>query len=217
MPVKILICAVTLAALLISGCGEEKIIGTPDKAILAYAETIMTGTSEHLSAAGLSEEESNAIRHAVTRQIIDSMRDIIPLSDASAQELTQVYFGKFKGNSTLRATLKTNGETPVVELTTTPLDQGASAKVAGKTDEFIALLGMIGKLKSEGSTDEQLIANPEVQKLALTALGKYIEEIPLKPETTFEVKCKKIEGSDGKIHWAPADTEELIHFILGKK
>lgn len=217
MPVKILICAVTLAAMLISGCGEDKVIGTPDKAVLAYAETAMTGTSEHLSAAGFSADESNIIRQMMTQKFIGSMNDIVPLSEASAQELAKVYFDKLKGNVTLRATLKNDGDNPVVELTATSLDQGAALKSAGHNDEFIALLGMVGQLKVDGATDEQLKANPEVQKLAVNAIAKCINELTFLPERTFDVPCRKVTGQDGNMHWVPAAAEVLIDFLTGQK
>ena len=140
---KVLICAVLTTALMIGGCGEEKIIGTPEKAILAYAETVMTGTSENLSEAGFVADNQKEIRHAMTKKFISSMENIVPLNDDSAEQLTKIYFDKLKGNVTFKATLKKDdANNPIVELTATPIDQVASAKSAGKNDEFIALIGM---------------------------------------------------------------------------
>lgn len=214
---KILICAVTIAAMLIVGCGEEKIIGTPDKAVLAYAEIAMTGESENLSAAGFSEDDKNKIRQAVANNFIASLKDIAPLSDASAQELTQMFFNRLKGNVTFKTTLKSEGAQPIVELTTTPIDQATTAKSASKNDELIALLGMVGKLKSDGVTEEQLKASPDVQKLAVSAIGKYIAGISFHPEKTFEIPCQKEESTDGNAHWTPADGKELIDLLTGQK
>lgn len=214
---KILICATMIASMLIIGCGEEKIIGTPDKAVLAYAEIAMTGESENLTAAGFSEDDKNKIRQAVANNFIASVGDIAPLSDASAQELAQIYFDRLKGNVTFKTTLKSNGEKPIVELTTTPIDQAASAKSAGKNDELIALIGMVGKLKSDGVTEEQLKASPDVQKLAVNAFSKYIAGISFHPEKTFEIPCQKEDGADGNAHWAPVDGKKLIDNLTGQK
>ena len=214
---KFLICAVTIATLLAAGCGEEKIIGTPDKAILAYAEIAMTGESANLQAAGFSEDDKNAIRQAVAGMFIDSMKSVAPLSDAAAQEVAQIYFDKLKGNVAFKTTLKSEGDQPIVELTTTPIDYAASAKSAGKNDELIALLGMVGKLKSEGVTEEQLKASPDVQRLAVSAFSKYIAGISFQPEKTFEIPCQKSEGADGNAHWMPVDGKNLIDLLTGQK
>lgn len=215
---KILICAVTVAAMLVVGCGEEKIIGTPDKAILAYAEIVMTGESENLAAAGFSEEDKNSIRQAVSVIFIKSFESIAPLSEDSAHKLTQIYFDKLKGNVTFKTTLKSSGEPPIVELTTTPIDNAASVKTAASNnDELIALLGMVGKLKSEGVTEEQLKASPDVQNLAVSALGKYIANISFQSEKTFDIPCQKVTGADGNTHWAPAEGKELIDLLTGQK
>ena len=215
---KFLICAVTIATLLAAGCGEEKIIGTPDKAILAYAEIAMTGESANLQAAGFSEDDKNAIRQAVAGMFIDSMKSVAPLSDAAAQEVAQIYFDKLKGNVAFKTTLKSEGDQPIVELTTTPIDYATSAKTAAAgNDEFIALLGMVGKLKSDGATDEQLKDSPEVQQLAITALSKYIAGISFQPEKTFEIPCRKVTGADGNTHWMPAEGKVLIDTLTGQK
>ena len=214
---KIFICAMLAAVLLLSGCGEEKILGSPDKAILAYAETVMTGDSENLSAAGFSEEDKNAIRYAVKEKFIDSMKSIAPLSNESAAQIMNAYFDRFKGETKLSVALsRDNSERPIVALTATTIDQGSAAKMAGKNDEFIALIGMVGKLKSDGATDEQLKENPEVQALAVTAMEKYIGDLTFRPEKTLEIPCKKVAGSDGNNHWAPVEEEAFINFLVGE-
>ena len=203
---KILICAALTVTLIVTGCGEEKIIGTPDKAVLAYAETVMTGESENLSAGGLDEDDRNSIRKAVAATFIASMENIAPLSDAAAQEIAQKYFDKLKGNVALKTTLKSEGAQPIVELTT----------AAANNDELIALVGMVGKLKSDGATDEQLKDNPDVQKLAVSAVGKYIDGISFRPEKTFEIPCQKVTGASGNTHWMPADGKALIDLLTGQ-
>lgn len=214
---KILICAALTATLIVAGCGEEKIIGTPDKAVLAYAETVMTGESANLSAGGLDEDDRNAIRKAVAATFIASMENIAPLSDDTAQEIAQKYFDKLKGNVALKTTLKSEGAQPIVDLTTTTVDQAATAKIAAaNNDELIALIGMVGKLKSDGATDEQIKDNPDVQKLAVSAVGKYIDGIVFRPEKTFEIPCQKVTGASGNTHWMPADGKALIDLLTGQ-
>ena len=215
---KIFICAALVTALLAAGCGgEEKIVGTPDKAVLACAEIIMTGDSENLSAAGLSADDKNALRLAVANSFIKSMKKIAPLSEESAQALTQIYFDKLKGNVAFKTTLKSNGDKPVVELTTTPIDQAATAKTsAADNNEIIALVGMVGKLKADGATEDQLTSSPDVQKLAVSALTKYIDCIAFQPEKTFEITCQKVSGADGTAHWAPEDGKALIDLLAGQ-
>ena len=205
-----------LAAVMIGGCGEEKIFGTPDKAVQAYCELITMGESPNLEAAGFSEDDKKNLRKMIINVFAETFKGVVPLSDESSDELAKIFYENNKAKMTLQTKVKTEDNLqPVVELTITPLDL---SKAAGKTnDDFIALMGMVGKLKSDGATDEQLKANPEVQKLAVVAYGKYISEIPVREETTFEVPCKKVDGTDGKVHWAPADGKALMDFVIGDK
>ena len=126
---KIFICAVTFAALLICGCGEEKVIGSPDKAILAYAQIAMTGNSDDLSAAGFVEDDKKEICYVMANRFVESMDGIAPLSNDSAQQLTKIYFDKLQGKINFTTTLKKDDpKRPVVEITTTPIDQSNSAR-----------------------------------------------------------------------------------------
>ena len=213
---KIFLCAAILISVVLVGCGSEKVVGTPDKAVLAYSEIITTGESPNLSEAGFSEEDNKNLRKVLTEIFAETFKGVAPLSDASAEEVAKIFYTNNKSKMTFQAKIKTaDDSSPVVELTTTPLD---ISKAAGKVnDDLIALMGMVGKLKSDGAIDEQLKENPEVQKLAVVAYGKYIGEIPVKEEKTFEVACKKVTGTDGKTHWAPEDVKALTDFIIGKK
>ena len=215
---KIFVCTLTLLALVIGGCGEEKILGTPDKAILAYAEVAMTGKSDNLEAAGLNEDDRKEICYMMANRFVDVMSGIAPLSNESAEQLAQIFFDKMQGKMKFDVTLKEDdANQPLVEIRTTPIDYSTSARTAaGENDDFIALLGMVGKLKSDGATDEQLKENPEVQKLAVSAVSKYIDEISFGPEETFSVPCKKIDGHSGNKHWAPANIPEFIKFLTGQ-
>lgn len=217
---KFFACAASavLMMLLLTGCGADKVVGSADKAVLAYAEITMTGESPNMSAAGFSEDDGKEIRYRTAKTFIESMENIAPLSDATAEEVTNIYFNKLKGELKFSATLKKDdADHPIVELTAASIDQTATVKAsAGQNDEIIALIGMVGRLKSDGATDEQLKNNSDVQKLAVTALTKYIDNICFRPEETLEVPCKKMTGHDGNIHWAPADEELFVNFLTGK-
>ncbi len=212
---KIILCAALTAILLIAGCGSDKVDGSPDKAILAYAETVMTGDSPNAAAAGFGDEYAKSIRLAAVNGFIESMTSIVPLSDATAQQLTTIFFDKLKGAVTFKAKLKSDGDRPIVELTTTPIDYAGTAKAAVGNDDLMALLGMVGQLKADGATDEQLKANPEVQALAASAFGKYVENMTFQAEKTFAVPCDTVTVG-GKTHWAPAEGKALIDFLTGQ-
>lgn len=215
---KILICALTLVALLISGCGEEKVVGTPDKAILAYCEIITMGESPNMEAAGFTDKDNKNLRNVLTKIFAESFDSIVPLSDETADAVANSFYENNKAKMTFQAKIKSeDGDKPVVELTTTPLDMSKAIGASGVNDELIALIGMVGKLKSDGMTDEQLKNNPEVQKLAVAAFSKSIKEIPMQPEKTLEVACETITTPDRNVIWAPADVNSLIDFIMGKK
>lgn len=215
---KNLFCLLLSAVLLIAGCGEEKVIGTPDKAILVYSEIVTKGISPNFEESGFSKDDRKNLSIAILRLFLDSFNKAVPLSDETMIELADTFFKNNTGKMNFQTKIKVNDkENPVVELTTTPLDISNANKDLQKNEELFALLGMVGKLKSDGSTDEQLKKNPEVQKLAVTAFMKYIEGVPLQEEKTFEVPCVKVKGTDGKVHWAPADAESLISFITGRK
>ena len=213
---RFFIYALMLATIMISGCGEEKIFGTPDKAVQAYCELITMGDSPNLEAAGFSEDDKKNLRKMIINVFAETFKGVVPLSDESADELAKIFYENSKAKMTFKTKVKTEDSSePVVELTMTPLDL---PKAAGKAnDDLIALIGMVGKLKSDGATDEQLKANSDVQKLAVTAYGKYINEIPVRDEKTFEIPCKKVDGTDGKAHWAPADGKLLMGFVIGEK
>lgn len=213
---KIFVCALMLTAVVLSGCGSGKVVGTPDKAVLAYCEIITMGESPNLAAAGFSEEDNKNLRKKIVNVFAESFAGVVPLSDESADALAKIFYDNSKAKMTFQAKIKTDdAEHPVVELTTTPFDLGKAAGTPN--DNLIALMGMVGKLKSDGATDEQLKADAEVQKLAVNAFGKYFGEISVREERTLEVPCDKVTGTDGQTHWAPADVNALTDFILGEK
>lgn len=212
---KIFVCALMGLTLLIVGCGAEKVSGTPDKAVLAYVELITTGESANLAAAGFSEDDNKNLRKVIVKIFEETFSGIVPLSDETTETLAKTFYDNSKAKMNFQVKMKTeDNDSPVVELTTTPLNVPKAAETLN--DEFIALMGMVGKLKSDGATNEQLKDNPEVQNLAVVAFKKYIEEIPVQEEKTLDVPCRKVTGTDGKTHWAPADVKELTDFVIGK-
>lgn len=215
---KILIFAAMLVLMIcMTGCGEEKVEGTPDKAILAYAEIFMTGDSDNLAAAGFSEAYKENIRAQMIEAFDESFKDIAPLDEASLTTVTEKFYSHFKDEIKFQVTLKKDdAKNPVVEIKTTPPNQIEANRAALNNDELIALIGMVGQLKADGATDEQLKNNPEVQKLAVTALEKYIDNIPLQPEKSLDVTCEAVKGSDGKFLWVPTDLKIFKNFIRGE-
>ena len=214
---KIFVCALTLVAIFcLVGCGGEQ-KSNADKAVLAYAELITGGESANMAAAGISDADKNEIRKDVINAFVDGVKDVVPLTEQSADAVATKFYAKFKTEMKFQTLKKDDKEHPVVELKTTPMDQEGANKALAANDELIALVGMVGQLKADGMTDEQLKANAEVQKLAVTALTKFVEAIPLQGEKTFDVTCKEVKGSDGKTHWAPEDEDALVKFITGQK
>ena len=222
---RIFACALILAAMFcMTGCGGEKPASTennnatPDKAVLAYAELTTHGKSDNAAAAGLTDKEKSDISNAIITGFAKSIAEVAPLSDNSLQAITKVFHEKFSKDMKFTATVKKDdAANPVVELKTTPIDYNAAVQGAGAIDEWIALVGMVGQLKADGVTDEQLKANNEVQNVAVTALTKFINAIPLQGEKTFDVTCNKIKDSDGKEHWAPSDIDAFNKFLTGQK
>lgn len=215
---KMIICAATLLMIIcLAGCGEEKVEGSPDKAILAYAEIFMTGDSANLAAAGFSEAYKENIRGQMIEAFGESFKDIAPLDDNSLKTVSEKFYSRFKDEIKFQVTLKKDdAKNPVVEIKTTPPNQVEANRAALDNDELIALIGMVGQLKADGATDEQLKNNPEVQKLAVTALEKYIDKIPLQPEKSLDVTCEAVKGPDGKFLWVPKDLKIFKDFIRGE-
>ena len=215
---KILICAASLMIIFLAGCGEEKKIeGTPDKAVLAYAEIFMKGDSENLAAAGFTEDYKENIRGQMIEAFSESFKDIAPLNEESTAAIATKFYSRFKDEIKFQATLKKADEkNPVVEFTTTPPNQVEANRAAISNDELIALIGMVGQLKADGATDEQLKENADVQKLAVSAIEKYIDNVPLQAEKTLDVTCEAVKGADGKFRWAPKDLKIFKDFIRGQ-
>ena len=203
---------------LLTGCGGDKVVGTPDKAVLAYAELLTSGESDDMQAAGLTEEDRKALRREVEYSFIDFMRTIVPLSDESAAKITDAYFARLKGAMNFSVKLvKDDSTRPIVEITAKTINtKGTGQIISAQSDDILALIGMVGKLKSEGADDAALEKNPQVQKLAVDVMTKYIDNITFSDEKTLSVPCAQITNEQNA-HWAPEDRLALIEFLNGQE
>ena len=234
---KILFGALTvLLALSLVGCGAKKdaaktdapaeqkaeevtVEGTPDKAVLAYAQLYAYGIieDENQAAAGLQQADIEKVQDQVLAPVVDAFK-MYPLSDKSVEEMTAQFVGKLHTAMDIKATVKTEDkEHPVVELKATTINQEGAAKVAEENADLVALGTAYGELKAQGLTDDDLKASEDFQQFALESIDKYINEFPLNEEMTLEVTCEAAKGSDGKMYWAPQNPEAVAKFVSGQK
>ena len=141
-----------------------------------------------------------------------------PLSDESVAEMTGKYVEKLHMAMDMKTTVKKDDkEHPVVELTATTINQEGAAKVAEENADLVALGTAYGELKANGLSDEDLKTSEDFQKFAMESIDNYINEFPLNETATLEVTCKAVEGSDGKMYWAPEDPTAVAKFVTGQK
>ena len=232
---KILFGALTIfLALSLVGCGakkdnakknpkaEEKVsapAGNADKAVLAYAQLYAYGVieDENMAAAGLTDKDVEKIQDQVIAPLVESFK-MYPLSDKSVEEMTAQYIAKLHTTMNMTATVKKDDNAnPVVELKATTINKEGADKVAKENEDLVALGTAYGELQAQGLTEEQLKASDEFQQFALQSINNFINEFPLNPESSIEITCKAVEGSDGKMHWAPENTEAVAKFVTGQK
>ena len=234
---KVLFGALTLLlALWMVGCGGKKDEGGDakkddakvevaapefgaDKAVLAYAQLYAYGVieDENQKAAGMTEADIEKVQEQVIAPLVEAFKQY-PLSEESVAEMTGQYIAKLHAGMDMKTTIKKDDkEHPVVELTATTLNQEGANKVAENNADLVALGTAYGELQAQGLTEEQLKASPEFQQFALESIDKFINEFPLNPESSIEVTCEVVEGSDGKTYWAPQDPEAIAKFVTGQK
>ena len=233
---KVLFGALTLLlALSLVGCGGNKggdaekkddaqkaevtVEGTPDKAVLAYAQLYAYGVieDENQKAAGMTEADIEKVQEQVVAPLVQSFSQY-PLSEESVSTMTAQYIEKLHAAMDMKATVKTEDkEHPVVELKATTINQEGAAKVAESNEDLVALGAAYGELQAQGLTEEDLKTSPDFQAFALESIDKFINEFPLNEEATLEVTCKAVEGSDGKMYWAPENPEAVAKFVTGQK
>lgn len=230
---KIVFGALTLLlAMCLVGCGgggdkggaDKKdaaatVEGTPDNAVRAYAQLYAYGIpdDEAFKASGLTQKDVEEIQVKVIGPLLESFRQY-PLSEESAQAITTQYIEKLQQAMEIKATVKKDDKTnPVVELTATTINQEGANQVAENNTDLVALGTAMGELQAQGLTEEQLKESPEFQQFALESIDKFINEFPLNPEASIEVTCEAVQGSDGKMYWAPKDPEAIAKFVTGQK
>lgn len=220
-----------LLALSLVGCGgddsgdsSEKKTETAkpefsaDKAVLGYAQLYSYGVPEDdaAKATGLSAKEIEEAQVQVIAPLIEAFREF-PISEENAQAITTQYIEKLQAAMDIKTKLKTDDpKNPVVELTASVLNIEGVSKVAEENTDLVALGAAMAELQAQGMTEEQLKENAEFQKFALESINKFIDEFPLNPEESVEIRCEAIEGSDGKLYWAPADIDRLKKFVTGE-
>ena len=234
---KVLLGALTiLLALCLVGCGgdekkddakkdeaatkteENAPMGSPDKAVLAYAQLYAYGVieDENMEAAGMTDKDVEKIQEQVIAPLVESFKGY-PLSDESIAEMTGQYVAKLHVGMNIKATVKKDDKTnPVVELKATTINQADAAKVAETNADLLALGAAYGELEAQGMTEEQIKENEEFQQFALESINKFIDEFPLNPESSIEITCKAVKGSDGKMYWAPEDSAAVAKFVTGQ-
>lgn len=235
---KVVFGALTLLlALCLVGCGGKKddnakkddasakteealkVEGTPDKAVLAYAQLYAYGIieDENQAAAGMTEKDITAVQDQVLSPIVDAFKEY-PLSEESVAEMTGRYVAKLHSAMNMSATVKKEDkEHPIIGLHATTIDQAGAAKVAESNADLVALGTAYGELQAQGLTAEQLKESAEFQQFALESIDNFINEFPLNAEQTLEVTCEVVQGSDGKNYWAPQDPSAVAKFVTGQK
>ena len=233
---KVLFGALTLLlALSLVGCGgkkdeaktdapaeqkaEVKVEGAPDKAVLAYAQLYAYGVieDENQAAAGMQQADIDKVQEQVLSPIVEAFK-MYPLSEESVADMTGKYVEKLHMAMDMKTTVKKDDkEHPVVELTATTINQEGAAKVAEENADLVALGTAYGELKANGLSDEDLKTSEDFQKFAMESIDNYINEFPLNETATLEVTCKAVEGSDGKMYWAPEDPTAVAKFVTGQK
>lgn len=233
---KVLFGALTLLlALSLVGCGGKKddaktdapaeqkaeatVEGAPDKAVLAYAQLYAYGVieDENQAAAGMQQADIDKVQEQVLSPIVDAFK-MYPLSEESVADMTGKYVEKLHMAMDMKTTVKKDDkEHPVVELTATTINQEGAAKVAEENADLVALGTAYGELKANGLSDEDLKTSEDFQKFAMESIDNYINEFPLNETATLEVTCKAVEGSDGKMYWAPEDPTAVAKFVTGQK
>ena len=224
-----------LLALCMVGCGDDKpaadgdkkadtpaaqkVEGSADKAVLAYAQLYAYGIieDENQAAAGMIESEIKDVQDKVLAPLVQAFQGY-PLSDENVAEITGEYVGKLHKAMDMKTKIKKDDpEHPVVELTATTIDQAGAAKVAESDENLIALGTELGQLQAQGLTEEQIKGDAEFQAMAMEAINKFIDGFPLNDKSSIEITCEAVKGSDGKMYWAPKDPTEIAKFVSGQK
>ena len=194
----------------------EKPAFSADKAVLAYAQLFAYGVPEDQAAAGLTDQDMKPIQEKTIGALLQSF-SMFPLSDENVQNATASYIDKLHTGMEIKAVLKKDDATqPVVEISLEPLDVEGATQVSKNSEDVQALAMALEQLHAEGITDDQLKQNPEFQEAVLEVIDNFTNQYPLKPRVSKDFTCKAVQGSDGKMYWAPENPEELAKFVSGQ-
>ena len=208
--------------MLFAGCGDDgqqksavadKPAYSADKAVLAYAEMYAFGVTDHLAEAGLTEKDVEQVSDNIVGELVKDFAEF-PLNEENVAAMTTNYLTKLMLAMDIKTSLKTDDpENPVVTLTATTINETEAEKMAETNPDILGLGVALGQLQAEGNTIEQLKQNEGFQKAAMECIDNFINEIPLNPEKSIDVPCEKVEGSDGKLYWAPKDPSAVMNFV----
>lgn len=204
-----------LLAFCLAGCGAEKPKESADKAVLGWAEMYAYGMTDNLSATGMTKEQSDQISEKVIGDMLKAF-SAYPLSEENVQKITTEYITKLQAAMAIQTKIKKDdAEHPIVEVSANVIDQQATAQMAQTNEDLAALGTVLGALRSQGVTDEQIKGDADFQKAVMECVNSYIDEIRMKGTQTFDVECAVDKGEGDKAVWAPKDPQALMKFITG--
>lgn len=205
-----------MVTIFVAGCGEnqaEKPQYSADKAVQGYAEMYAYGVTNNMKEAGLTDADVKEVSDKIIGDLVTSFAEF-PLSEENVAHMTGVYVDKLSKAMGIKTTLKKDDtENPVVTLTVKTVNAKGAQEVATTNPDLLALGEALGELQVEGMTLEDLKNNQAFQKLAMECIESFINELPLNAETSIEVECEKVKGTDGKLYWAPKDPAAVAAFV----
>ena len=211
-------------AIFVTGCGggepkkadTEKPQYSADKAVQGYAEMYAFGVTNNMKEAGLTDKDVKEVSDKIIGDLVASFAEF-PLSDDNVAKMAGIYVGKLEKAMNIKTTLKKDDpENPVVTLTVNTINKKGAEEVATTNPEILALGEALGELMGEGLTMEDLKNNEAFQKSVMECVESFVKEIPVNAEASMDVVCEKVEGTDGKIYWAPKDAEAVATFVQAK-
>ena len=219
-----------LFTLCMIGCGDDKsagdknsdaskVEGSADKAVLAYAQLNAYGIieDENQAAAGMAENDIKDVQDRVLAQLVQAFQNF-PLSDENIDKITKQYVAKLHVAMNLKTTIKKDDpKNPVVELTARTINRENTDKVAETDENLLALGNTLYQLQLAGFTYEQLKNDPNFQAAAMETISNFISEFQLNDEKSIDITCEALKGSDGKMHWAPQNPQDITKFVNGQK
>lgn len=212
-------------AIFVTGCGggdepkkadTEKPQYSADKAVQGYAEMYAFGVTNNMKEAGLTDKDVKEVSDKIVGDLVASFAEF-PLSDDNVAKMAGIYVGKLEKAMNIKTTLKKDDpENPVVTLTVNTINKKGAEEVATTNPEILALGEALGELMGDGLTMEDLKNNEAFQKSVMECVESFVKEIPVNAETSMDVVCEKVEGTDGKIYWAPKDAGAVAAFVQAK-